>query len=489
MNQKRILKNILPEFKGVEIYGNPDINVTDIQIDSGKVIKGSVFAAFRGTLTDGHKYIDNAILKGAAAVVCETLPDELRSEVVYILVNKSRLYTGLMLQRMYDKLTDSLTLIGVTGTNGKTTIATLLFRLFSGLGYKCGLISTVENRIADRILKTEHTTPDVVSLHSLIALMAEEGCTHIFMEVSSHAAHQERIAGLKFRGAIFSNITHDHLDYHGSFLNYIYAKKKFFDDLDKDAFALINTDDKNGRVMVQNTKARVKTYGLRTMCDYKAGIIESTVQGLQLRVDGKEVYFRLIGEFNAYNLCAVYGAAVECGEDKDKVLSLLSGLKSAEGRFEQIYSADTGLNAIVDYAHTPDALENVLLTIQKVKNKGSSVITVVGCGGDRDKSKRPVMAKVAAVMSDKVILTSDNPRSEDPEAILDDMENGLDDTLKLKTIRITDRFQAIKTALMIAVPGDIILVAGKGHEKYQEIKGEKFPFDDIAILHSLMGVA
>lgn len=486
MIKSKSLSELLPTLKGVDIVGNADIEVTGIEIDSRKVIKGSVFSAFKGTLTDGHKFIGKAIENGAVAIVCEVLPDEMYTGVTYIRSDAGRQLTGLMLQRMYDFTTDQVRLIGVTGTNGKTTVATLLFRLFCALDYKCGLISTVENRVGDRIIKTEHTTPDVVSLHSLIAEMKDEGCQYIFMEVSSHAVDQERIAGLRFRGAVFTNITHDHLDYHGTFLNYINAKKKFFDTLDKDAFALINIDDKNGRVMVQNTKSVIKTYGLRTMCDYKATIIESTVQGLHLRLDGKDVYFRLIGEFNAYNLLAVYGVAIECGEDSDKVLSVLSGLRSAEGRFEQLQDSKRGIHAIVDYAHTPDALENVLDTILKVRKKEASVITVVGCGGDRDKSKRPVMAKVAAGRSDKVILTSDNPRSEDPEIILNEMEAGLEDTQKLKCIRITDRYQAIKTAMMMAKPGDIILVAGKGHEKYQEIKGEKFPFDDIATLRSLM---
>ena len=483
----RILKDLLPQELKIEVKGSTDMQINGIEIDSRKVVKGVLFAAFKGSLTDGHQYIPQAVANGAVAVLCEQLPEIQEPGITYLRVEDSRQVTGQILAAFFGNVSERLSLIGVTGTNGKTTITTLLFQLFSSLGYRCGLVSTVENRIGDKVLKSDYTTPDVVSLHKLIALMAEEGCSYIFMEVSSHATDQDRIAGLKFRGAVFSNITHDHLDYHGNFLNYINAKKKFFDHLEKSAFALVNIDDKNAKVMVQNSAAKVLTYGLQTLCDYKGGIIENSMDGLHLKIIGKEVHFRMVGEFNAYNILAAYGTAVECGLESDKVLNILSGLKGAEGRFERIYDSKKNIYAIVDYAHTPDALENVLSTLKKGKAKNSGVITVVGCGGDRDKTKRPLMARVAATLSEKVVITSDNPRSEDPEAILDDMESGLNEDLKTKSIRITDRYQAIKTALMLAKKGDIILVAGKGHEKYQEIKGEKFPFDDIATLRSLMG--
>ena len=486
MVTKNKLNEILPSKGLKKIYGSADLSISSIEIDSRKLIKESVFIAFRGTLTDGHHYIENAIKSGAVVIVCESLPDLLQKGVTYIHAEDARIVAGEMLHRYYNEISERIILIGITGTNGKTTVATLMHQLFSELGFTCGLISTVENKIGTEIIPSTHTTPDIVSLYKLISLMAEKGCKYIFMEVSSHAVDQQRIAGLKFTGAVFTNITHDHLDYHKTFKNYIYAKKKFFDDLEKEAFALINADDSNGKVMVQNTRAKVITYGLRTMTDYKAKIIESSVQGLQMKVNGRDVFFRMIGDFNAYNLLAVYGTAIECGQNSEEVLSILSNLKGAEGRFEQIYQAHRSVSAIVDYAHTPDALENVLNTINKVKRGNASVITVVGCGGDRDKTKRPVMAKVAADLSDRVILTSDNPRSEDPDDILDDMEAGLSDQDKLKTLRIQDRKQAIKTALMMSQTNDIILVAGKGHEKYQEIKGKKFPFDDIALLRSLM---
>ncbi|MCZ2338547.1 MAG: UDP-N-acetylmuramoyl-L-alanyl-D-glutamate--2,6-diaminopimelate ligase [Chitinophagales bacterium] len=396
-------------------------------------------------------------------------------------------YMGELAHAFYGFASDSLRLIGVTGTNGKTTVATLLYQLLSGLGYKCGLISTVENRIIDRVLPAERTTPDVISLHKLLAEMKLEQCEYVFMEVSSHALDQKRVAGLKFDGAIFTNLTHDHLDYHGTMLNYIIAKKSFFDNLPSDAFALVNVDDKNGSVMLQNTKARKLTYAMHTMADYKAKIIENTVHGLHLRINDREAFFRMIGDFNAYNITAVYGTAVELGIEKDEILALLSGLRGAVGRFEQVISSDGAKFGIVDYAHTPDALKNVLQTIQKVKHTSSQVIVVIGCGGDRDKSKRPEMAKEACELSDKVVLTSDNPRSEDPDSILDDMEAGVDEAHRASTIRITDRRQAIKTAVMMAQQGDIILVAGKGHEDYQEIKGKKFPFDDKKILQEYLG--
>ncbi|MBK8626832.1 MAG: UDP-N-acetylmuramoyl-L-alanyl-D-glutamate--2,6-diaminopimelate ligase [Saprospiraceae bacterium] len=481
------LFDILPVGFEVKIVGNDSIDITGISLDSRKIERGYIYAALKGTLSDGHNYIDKAIENGAICILCEKV-DEVRSGVTYIIINDVRTYLGDLVNHFYDHASDSLKLVGVTGTNGKTTVSTLLFQLFAAFGYKCGLISTVENRIGDEVIPATHTTPDVVNLHKLIAQMRDEKCEYIFMEVSSHAVDQKRIAGLKFEGALFTNITHDHLDYHLTMKNYIAAKKKFFDDLLSDAFALVNNDDKNGSVMLQNTKAKKLTFGLRTMSDYKVKIIESSVQGLHLKINDREAYFRLIGEFNAYNLALVYGAARELGMESDDILAVLSGLRGAEGRFDQVVDKNTGKCGIIDYAHTPDALENVLETIKKVKNIKSQIITVVGCGGDRDATKRPIMAKVACTWSDKVILTSDNPRSEDPDAIIDEMEAGLDIEDKKKMIRITDRQQAIKTAVMISNNDDILLIAGKGHETYQEIKGEKFPFDDKKILKEFLGL-
>jgi UDP-N-acetylmuramoyl-L-alanyl-D-glutamate--2,6-diaminopimelate ligase len=481
------LFDILPVGFEAQIIGDDSVDVLGISIDSRKVESSYIYAALKGTLSDGHDFIDKAIDNGAICILCDHV-DVVMPNITYIITKDVRAYLGELTNHFYDHATDSLRLVGVTGTNGKTTVSTLLFQLFSAFGYKCGLISTVENRIGDQVIPATHTTPDVVNLHKLIANMRDEKCEYIFMEVSSHAVDQQRIAGLKFEGALFTNITHDHLDYHLTMKNYIAAKKKFFDDLPTDAFALVNNDDKNGSVMLQNTKAKKLTFGLRTMADYKVKIIESSVQGLHLKINDREAYFRLIGEFNAYNLALVFGAAKELGMETDDILAILSGLRGADGRFEQIVEKNTGKCGIVDYAHTPDALENVLETIKKVKNIKSQIITVVGCGGDRDATKRPIMAKVACTWSDKVILTSDNPRSEDPDAIIDEMEAGLDMEDKKKMIRITDRQQAIKTAVMISNNDDIILIAGKGHETYQEIKGEKFPFDDKKILKDFFGL-
>lgn len=475
------LFDILPVGVDAEIKGSVDIEILGVSLDSRTINEGFIYAALKGSLSDGHHYIESAIAKGARCIICEYTPVE-SEDVTWIITSRVREFLGQLLNAFYDHASESIRLVGVTGTNGKTTVSTLLYQLFSTFGYKCGLISTVENRIGDQIVTATHTTPDAVNLHKLMAQMKAEKCEFVFMEVSSHAIDQERIAGLKFEGALFTNITHDHLDYHLTMKNYISAKKKFFDTLDADAFALVNHDDKNGLVMLQNTKARKLTYGLKTMSNYKVKVIESSVQGLHLRINDREAYFRLIGEFNAYNIALVYGAASELGMDADDILAILSGLRGAIGRFEQIVDQKTGKCGIVDYAHTPDALENVLETIRNVRNQQSHIITVIGCGGDRDVTKRPVMAKTACVWSDKVILTSDNPRSEDPETIISEMEGGLDTEDKKKTLRITDRRQAIKTACTIANDGDIILVAGKGHETYQEIKGEKFPFDDKKIL-------
>ena len=478
------LSDIIPANLNIRVEGSMGIKIEGLSIDSRQVSKGYVYAAFRGTATDGHKYINQAIQNGATCIICEEMTEK-QPGVTYLITDAVRELTGRMAALFFGNASEQLKLVGVTGTNGKTTVSTLLYQLFSAFGYKCGLVSTVENRIGDEVIPATHTTPDVVSLHGLIARMRDEQCEYVFMEVSSHAVDQERIVGLTFTGALFTNITHDHLDYHKTMKNYIAAKKKFFDRLTSQAFAITNADDKNGTVMLQNTKARKITYALKSMADYKVKIIESSVQGLDLRINNREAHFRLIGEFNAYNLCLVYAAALELGMESDDVLAMLSGLRGADGRFERIIDPRTGVCGIVDYAHTPDALENVLEAIRKVKAKGTSVITVIGCGGDRDATKRPVMASVAAALSDRVILTSDNPRSEDPEKILDDMEAGLSDDKKKTVIRITDRKQAIKSAVMMAGDGDIILVAGKGHETYQEIKGEKFPFDDKQVLKEL----
>ena len=412
----------------------------------------------------------------------ETLPATLKEGVTYVEVENSAAAAGLMAHNFYGQPSEKLILVGVTGTNGKTTIATLLFKLFSSLNYTCGLLSTVENHIGDKVVPATHTTPDAISLNALLKQMLDEGCTHVFMETSSHAIHQHRIAGLRYAGGIFSNITHDHLDYHKTFDEYIRVKKAFFDGLPSDAFAISNADDKRGPVMLQNTNAKKYFYSLRTMAEFKGKIIENALTGLVMNINDLEVHFRLIGEFNAYNLLAVYGAAICLGEDKHEILRVLSMLTGAEGRFDYIISVKDQVIGIVDYAHTPDALLNVLTTIKKLRKGHEQIITVVGCGGDRDKTKRPVMGEVACEHSDKVIFTSDNPRSEDPAEILKDMETGLNTAARRKFISIVDRKEAIKTAISLAKPEDILLIAGKGHEKYQEIKGVKHPFDDKQIL-------
>lgn len=458
--------------------GSTNIAVNDLQIDSRQVKNGSAFIAVRGVKTDGHQFIEKAVQQGAAAIIAENLPENLPGNVTGVEVENSAMAAGIMAHNFYGQPSEKVKLVGVTGTNGKTTIATLLFKLFSVLGYQCGLISTVENRIGNEVVEATHTTPDPVSLNALLGKMVSSGCSHVFMEVSSHALHQHRVAGLKYAGAVFSNITHDHLDYHKTFDEYIRVKKSFFDSLPSDAFAISNADDKRGQVMLQNTNAQKYLYSLRTLAGFKGKILENNLSGLVMNVDDHEVHFRLIGEFNAYNLLAVYAAAVCLGEDKQEVLQVLSGLTGAEGRFDYIISPKEKIIGIVDYAHTPDALLNVLATIKKLRKGHEQVITVVGCGGDRDKTKRPVMGEVACEHSDKVIFTSDNPRSEDPLAILKDMETGLNTAARRKYISIADRKEAIKTAVSLAKPEDIILIAGKGHEKYQEIKGVKYPFDD-----------
>jgi UDP-N-acetylmuramoyl-L-alanyl-D-glutamate--2,6-diaminopimelate ligase len=484
MSQK--LFDILPDKYSYKIIGSKDVEVSDLSIDSRTVASGYIYAAFQGSVTDGHAYIDNAISQGASVIICNHI-DRTQDGITYVVTEDVRSVTGWLAAKIYGTDKEDYILVGVTGTNGKTTIATLLFQLYTRLGYKCGLISTVANRIGEEVLTATHTTPDVVRLHKLIATMRERQCSHIFMEVSSHAIDQKRIASLKFTGAIFTNITQDHLDYHKTMKAYINAKKAFFDGLGKNAWALTNKDDANGMVMVQNTDATIKTYGLKTMADYKTKVIENAIVGLHLKINELEAHFRMIGDFNAYNLTAVFGAAEMMSASKAEILPILTDLTGAEGRFEQIVDLKTGKCAIIDYAHTPDALENVLLTILKIKSKGIKVTTVVGCGGDRDKTKRPMMASIAQKYSDKVILTSDNPRSESPESIIDDMMQGIDVHKMQNVLQITDRHQAIKTAVMVSGNKDIILVAGKGHETYQEIKGEKFPFDDKKVVREAFG--
>jgi UDP-N-acetylmuramoyl-L-alanyl-D-glutamate--2,6-diaminopimelate ligase len=480
-----ILQNILYKVSIRSVKGNTNIEVTNLQIDSRKVSKGSCFIAIKGTATDGHAFIDKALQNGASVIVCEFLPAALKAGITYIEVENSTTAAGLISHNFYEEPSAKIKLVGVTGTNGKTTIATLLFKLFSALGYKCGLISTVQNQIGNTIISATHTTPDAVSVNALLKQMQDDGCVYVFMEVSSHAIHQHRIAGLHFTGALFSNITHDHLDYHKTFDEYIRVKKMWFDNLPSSAFAISNGDDKRGVVMLQNTAAKKYLYSLKTLADFKGKILDNSITGLHLLVNDVEVHFRLIGEFNAYNLLAVFGAAICLGEEKNEVLQILSNLDGAEGRFDYTISAKEKLIGIIDYAHTPDALLNVLATIKKLKQGNEQIITVVGCGGDRDKTKRPVMAEVACEYSDKVILTSDNPRSEDALEILKDMQAGVNVVAKKKVISITDRREAIKTAVSLAQKEDIVLVAGKGHEKYQEIKGVKYDFDDKKVLKEM----
>jgi UDP-N-acetylmuramoyl-L-alanyl-D-glutamate--2,6-diaminopimelate ligase len=480
----KVLQDILYKVHLQQVQGITAIEVSGIAIDSRKVEQGFVFVAIRGEQSDGHAFIEKAIKLGAKAIVCEQFPESFQEGVVYLRVNNTHEAVAYMAHHFYDEPSLLIKLVGVTGTNGKTTIATVLFKLFTQLGYKCGLVSTVQNQIADRIIPATHTTPDAVSLNALLKQMADEGCSHVFMECSSHAIHQHRITGLQFAGGIFSNITHDHLDYHKTFEAYIKVKKSFFDHLPSTAFAISNADDKRGEVMLQNTSAKKHLYSLKSSAEFKGKILENALTGLVMTVNGKEVHFRLIGEFNAYNLLAVYGAAVCLGEESDTVLTALSLLSGAEGRFDYIISAGM-IIGIVDYAHTPDALENVLMTIKKLRKGHEQVITVVGCGGDRDKTKRPIMAQTACDLSDRVILTSDNPRSEDPEQILRDMETGLSSAAKRKYVQVTDRKEAIKMAVSLAGKEDIILVAGKGHEKYQDIKGVKYAFDDKLVLKEM----
>ena len=473
-----VLQDILYKVKIRSVKGSTAVEINDVQIDSRNVKNGAVFIAVKGTGLDGHQFIEKAIAAGAIAVICETLPTKTLDNIVYVEVENSAAAAGIIAHNYFGEPSKKMKVVGVTGTNGKTTIATLLYKLFTLLGYKAGLLSTVENRIGEQVLASTHTTPDAVSLNAMLKRMLDDGCTHVFMENSSHAIHQHRSTALDFAGAVFSNITHDHLDYHKTFDEYIRVKKTFFDLLSSNAFAISNADDKRGQVMLQNTNAKKHLYSLRTVADFKGKILENNLTGLVMLINDQEVHFRLIGEFNAYNLLAVYATAICMGEQKQEVLRCMSVLTGAEGRFDYLVSKKENVIAIVDYAHTPDALLNVLSTIKKLRKGSEKVITVVGCGGDRDKTKRPVMAEVAVEYSDRVILTSDNPRTEDPVQIIKDMEAGIGAGARRKYISIADRREAIKTAITLAKPEDIILIAGKGHEKYQEIKGVKHHFDD-----------
>ena len=477
----KLLSDILYKTRLEEIIGSTNVAISSVTFDSRKVKKDSLFIATRGTASDGHHYIELAIEAGAVAVVCEDLPETLNENVTYVKVLDSSASLGYIACNFYDNPSEKLKLVGITGTNGKTTTVTLLFNLFRGLGYNVGLLSTVENKINTTVIPSTHTTPDALALNELLAKMVEAGCQYAFMEVSSHAIVQHRITGLKFTGAAFSNITHDHLDYHKTFEEYIRAKKMFFDNLQDDAFALTNKDDRNGLVMLQNTKAKKYSYGLKSIADFKCRVVENHLNGLLLSIDNQEVWVKLIGSFNAYNVLVVYSIAILLKQDKVQVLTTLSNLNSVEGRFQYIKSKN-GIVAIVDYAHTPDALKNVLETIKDIRTGNEQVITLVGCGGDRDAAKRPIMAQIACEYSNKVVLTSDNPRSEDPEDILNQMQAGINPVDMKKTLRISDRKEAIRTAVAFAKEGDIILIAGKGHEKYQEIKGVKHPFDDFEIV-------
>ena len=479
------LSALLSSCKILELVGNTEQDITGICFDSRKVSASSMFIATVGTVADGHQFISSAIEKGASVIVCEKLPKKLDATVTYVVVDNSSRAMGLIAAAYYQHPSKKLKLVGVTGTNGKTTVATLLSNLFQELGYKVGLLSTVENKINNTVIPSTHTTPDSITINELLLDMIAANFDYCFMEVSSHATVQERIAGLSFTGGIFTNISHDHLDFHQTFEEYIKAKKYFFDQLPASAFALTNSDDKRGAVMLQNTKAHAKTYALQSMATFKAKIIENQFSGLFLNIDAEEVWFKMVGSFNAYNLLAVYATAMLLDQDKTRVLTILSTLSGAEGRFDYTI-APNGVIGIVDYAHTPDAIKNVLQTIANIRKGNETVIAIVGCGGDRDKTKRPIMAEVACKLSDKVILTSDNPRTEDPAAILKEMEAGVPISLKKKTITIQDRKEAIRTACHLAKSGDIILLAGKGHEKYQEINGVKFPFDDKQIFSEIM---
>ncbi len=482
------MKKLTEIIKGVEIiasYGAIDIEISSVEFDSRKIEKGALFVAIKGCSVDGHNYIMQAMNNGAIAIVCEEIPCELNKQATYLLVKDSSFALGIIASNLYDNPSSKLKLIGVTGTNGKTTIVSLLYQLYKSLGFASGMLSTIQNIINENIIPSSHTTADAIQINSLLNQMIENNCEYCFMEISSHSIDQNRIAGLDFTGGVFTNITHDHLDYHKSFKEYLKTKKKFFDDLPANAFALSNIDDKNGKIILQNTKAKKFTYSLKSVSDFKSKILEDQFEGLQLNIDGIEVWFKLIGDFNAYNLLAVYGSAILLGMEKSEILQNLSNLKPAEGRFDIINSPERKI-AIIDYAHTPDALKNVLDVIQSIKSLNQKITCVVGAGGDRDKEKRRLMAKIACERSDMVILTSDNPRSEDPQEIIDQMKKGVDAGNNKKVISIIDRKEAIKTACALTNSGDIILIAGKGHEKYQIIKGIKYPFDDMKIVKEIL---
>ncbi|TXI69519.1 MAG: UDP-N-acetylmuramoyl-L-alanyl-D-glutamate--2,6-diaminopimelate ligase [Flavobacterium sp.] len=479
------LKDILYKVHIEAVHGTTDVTVSKIEFDSRKIELNDVFVAIRGTLSDGHDYIEKALSLGAIAVICEEFPSVIVNGVTYIKVKDSNEALAFLAANYYENPSENIRLVGVTGTNGKTTIASLLYQLFKKAGYKVGLLSTVKIMVDEQEFKATHTTPDSLTINKFLDLMVQEGCEFCFMEVSSHGVHQKRTEALRFEGGVFTNLSHDHLDYHNTFAEYRDVKKAFFDSLTKNAFALTNIDDKNGAVMLQNTKAKKLTYALKSYADYKAQILENQLSGLLLKINDNEVWVKLIGSFNAYNLLAIYGVAVELGIEKTEALRLLSELESVSGRFQFIVS-DSKITAIVDYAHTPDALENVLKTIEDIRTKNEQLITVVGCGGDRDKTKRPIMANIASSMSDKAIFTSDNPRTENPETIIEEMEKGVEPQNFKKTVSILDRKQAIKTACQLANPNDIILIAGKGHETYQEINGVRHDFDDLQIVTELL---
>ncbi len=480
-----ILKDILFGVKLKSIQGDRSIEIKGITFDSREVAGGFLFIAIKGLTVDGHSFIDKAIEKGAVAILCEELPESIQVGTVYVESENSAQALGICASNFYDRPSEKLKLVGVTGTNGKTTVTTLAHDLFTQLGYSSGLLSTVENRIGEEVIASKYTTGDAIQINRLLSRMVKEGCTHCFMEVSSHSLIQHRTSGLAFAGGVFTNITHDHLDYHGTFDAYIAAKKLLFDGLSSDAFALVNQDDKRGRIMLQNTKAQKLKFGIKSMADFKAKILHNSLQGLELDIDGTNAWFKLVGGFNAYNLLTVYAIAVLLEEDKLDVLAALSSLTGARGRFEQVSNKEN-IIAIVDYAHTPDALENVLKTISELRTKNELLVTVIGCGGNRDKEKRPKMAKLAAEFSNKVIVTSDNPRDEDPKAIIAEMMAGIPKSLEKNTMVIEDRKEAIRTACNLVSAKDILLVAGKGHETYQEIKGERHHFDDKEILTEML---
>lgn len=479
------LKDLLYKVPLLETLGSTDLIVKEVHFDSRKVSEQTLFVALKGTVADGHNYINKAIALGATAIVCENLPQQTKPNITYVKVKNTAKALGILCSNFYNNPSSKLKLVAITGTNGKTTTATLLYNLFSLLGKTAGLLSTVNVKIGSKTLPATHTTPDPLYLNQCLAKMVEAGVEYCFMEASSHGIHQERMAGLALQGAVFTNLSHDHLDYHKTFNNYIAAKKKLFDDLPANAFALVNTDDKNGSVMIQNTKAKTHSYALKTDADFKAKILEHQLTGMLVKMDNNEIWTKLIGNFNAYNLLAIYSVAQLLEQDDLEIATAISQLNSVSGRFEYIQS-EFGITAIVDYAHTPDALSNVLGTISQIRTGNELVISVVGCGGNRDAAKRPLMGKIATEMSDQVIFTSDNPRDEDPEEIISQMEGGVEIQNRRKYLSISNRKEAIKTAVKLAQKGDIILIAGKGHEKYQEIKGERFDFDDFAIANELL---